>query len=210
MKSVKAVLGLRDSGLEGLWAWPLNREHHGPGWCSRDAKVKLLECVETVTADELVLGQYVAGAGQEGYLEDPGVPKDSKTPTFAMCVMHIDNERWRGVPFIIKAGKVLPASQAVVENGVTVPVCVRPMACPEVKAHQLVRHLQKIVQVSITMLALVVARLRPIYAAYFIASRLGAPCILHLASVHSACNSFDCQTWPTRLSPYGSSCYMIW
>lgn len=75
---------------------------------SRDAKVKLLECVETVKAEELVLGQYVGGGGQKGYLEDPGVPKDSKTPTFAMCVMHIDNDRWRGVPFIVKAGKVPP------------------------------------------------------------------------------------------------------
>ena len=28
-----------------------------------------------------------------GYLEDEGVPKDSKTPTFAAVVMHIDNDR---------------------------------------------------------------------------------------------------------------------
>lgn len=35
-----------------------------------------------------------------------GVPKDSVTPTFALCVLHVDNDRWHGVPFILKAGKV--------------------------------------------------------------------------------------------------------
>lgn len=35
-----------------------------------------------------------------------GVPKDSTTPTFALCVLHIENDRWHGVPFILKAGKV--------------------------------------------------------------------------------------------------------
>ena len=66
--------------------------------------------MKPITADELVLGQYVAANGQEGYLDDPGVPKDSKTPTFAMCAIHIENERWSGVPFIIKAGKVPPTA----------------------------------------------------------------------------------------------------
>lgn len=78
----------------------------------RDEKVKVLECVKPIAPDELVLGQYVAANGQEGYLDDPGVPKDSKTPTFALCVLHIDNDRWNGVPFIIKAGKALQARKA--------------------------------------------------------------------------------------------------
>ena len=30
---------------------------------------------------------------ETGYLDDEGVPKDSKTPTFAAVVMHIDNDR---------------------------------------------------------------------------------------------------------------------
>ena len=34
-----------------------------------------------------------------------GVPKDSTTHTFALCVLHIENDRWHGVPFILKAGK---------------------------------------------------------------------------------------------------------
>ena len=72
----------------------------------RNEKVKVITCIKPIVDSELVLGQYTAGNGQEGYLEDPGVPQDSKTPTFAMCVLHVDNARWRGVPFIIKAGKV--------------------------------------------------------------------------------------------------------
>jgi glucose-6-phosphate 1-dehydrogenase len=35
------------------------------------------------------------------------VPKDSRCPTFASMVAYIKNERWDGVPFILKAGKAL-------------------------------------------------------------------------------------------------------
>ena len=42
---------------------------------------------------------------EPGYLEDPGVPDDSVTPTFAAIVLKINNERWKGVPFVMKAVK---------------------------------------------------------------------------------------------------------
>lgn len=79
-------------------------------WCCRDEKVKVLRSVPPIDLQDTVLGQYTAGNGMEGYLDDEGVPKDSTTPTYAMCVLHIKNERWDGVPFILKAGKVIPAS----------------------------------------------------------------------------------------------------
>nr|ACN40811.1 unknown [Picea sitchensis] len=72
----------------------------------RDEKVKVLQSVEPIRADDVVLGQY------EGYTEDPTVPKDSKTPTFATVVLRINNERWDGVPFILKAGKALNSRKA--------------------------------------------------------------------------------------------------
>lgn len=72
----------------------------------RDEKVKVLESVQPIRAEDVVLGQY------EGYTEDPTVPKDSKTPTFATVVLRIDNERWDGVPFILKAGKALNSRKA--------------------------------------------------------------------------------------------------
>ena len=43
--------------------------------------------------DDTVLGQYTAAGDQPGYLDDETVPKGSKTPTFATCVMRIHNER---------------------------------------------------------------------------------------------------------------------
>eukprot|EP01132_Coremiostelium_polycephalum_P001130 gene1130-1435_t len=72
-------------------------------------KVKLLRCIEPIRLDELVLGQYVGSKDgkHEGYLDDAGVPKDSKTPTFASAIFHVNNPRWRGMPFILKCGKAL-------------------------------------------------------------------------------------------------------
>jgi len=35
------------------------------------------------------------------------VPKDSRCPTFASLLLHVDNTRWRGVPFLMTAGKGL-------------------------------------------------------------------------------------------------------
>ncbi|KAM7278376.1 hypothetical protein ACFE04_005510 [Oxalis oulophora] len=72
----------------------------------RDQKVKVLQSVVPIKDDEVVLGQY------EGYRDDPTVPDDSNTPTFATVVLRIDNERWDGVPFILKAGKALSAKKA--------------------------------------------------------------------------------------------------
>ncbi|XP_068665210.1 glucose-6-phosphate 1-dehydrogenase, cytoplasmic isoform-like [Aristolochia californica] len=78
----------------------LNPEH------IRDEKVKVLQSVLPISFDEVVLGQY------EGYKDDPTVSDDSNTPTFASVVLHIHNERWEGVPFILKAGKALNSRKA--------------------------------------------------------------------------------------------------
>ena len=53
--------------------------------------------------EDTVLGQYTAAGDQKGYLEDETVPKGSKTPTFATCVMNINNERRVRGPFISSA-----------------------------------------------------------------------------------------------------------
>lgn len=81
----------------------------------RDEKVKLLRCVAPPRLEDVVLGQYESSPSEsEGYTDDPGVPADSKTPTFASVALFIDNERWAGVPFIIKAGKALNERAVVV------------------------------------------------------------------------------------------------
>ncbi len=79
----------------------------------RDEKVKLLRCITPIKLENVVIGQYVGDKNatdserQLGYLDDKGVPKDSVTPTFAQTVIFINNERWDGVPFIIRAGIIL-------------------------------------------------------------------------------------------------------
>ncbi|KAI3716963.1 hypothetical protein L1987_68216 [Smallanthus sonchifolius] len=70
----------------------------------RDEKV--LQSVLPIEDSEVVLGQY------EGYTDDPTVPDKSNTPTFATMVLRIHNERWEGVPFIMKAGKALNSRKA--------------------------------------------------------------------------------------------------
>ena len=70
----------------------------------------MLRSVPELKLGDVVLGQYVGnpqgeGEAKEGYLDDPTVPKGSVTPTFATAVLHIKNERWDGVPFILRCGK---------------------------------------------------------------------------------------------------------
>lgn len=40
-----------------------------------------------------------------GYLDEESVPKNSTTPTYALAVLYVNNERWEGVPFFLRCGK---------------------------------------------------------------------------------------------------------
>jgi glucose-6-phosphate 1-dehydrogenase len=85
----------------------------------RDEKVKVLKCIPALTMDDVVLGQYIGdpegqGEAKESYLDDPTVPKDSTTPTYASAALRINNERWDGVPFILRCGKALNERKAEV------------------------------------------------------------------------------------------------
>ncbi len=77
----------------------------------RRRKVQLLQSITPVTRERLVTGQFVAGEldGRKvrGYTEDPDVPDDSRTETYAAALLTIDNARWQGVPFFLSAGKGL-------------------------------------------------------------------------------------------------------
>lgn len=80
----------------------------------RDEKVKVLRACEPIKIEDVVIGQY--GKDPEGkkpsYLDDPTVPKGSLMPTFATAVIHINNGRWKGIPFILKCGKGLNERKA--------------------------------------------------------------------------------------------------
>ncbi|ASJ90505.1 glucose-6-phosphate dehydrogenase [Porphyrobacter sp. CACIAM 03H1] len=76
----------------------------------RDEKVKVLRALRKVASNETVTGQYRAGAigGQAvpGYDEELGKPSD--TETFVAIKAHVDNWRWKGVPFYLRTGKRMP------------------------------------------------------------------------------------------------------
>lgn len=85
----------------------------------RNEKVKVLKSIPPPSMDNVVLGQYVgnpdgSGDEKEGYLDDPTVPKGSVTPTFATVALFVKNERWDGVPFILRCGKALNERKAEV------------------------------------------------------------------------------------------------
>ncbi len=80
----------------------------------RAEKTKVLAAASVPTdfAAHTARGQYAAGwQGGEwvrGYLEEDGVPPDSKTETYAAIRVDIDNRRWAGVPFYLRAAKRMP------------------------------------------------------------------------------------------------------
>jgi len=85
-------------------------------------KVKLLKAVKTLQMKDCFLGQFGPNSWmvngeihhEPGYLEDSTVPKGSTCPTFAAVALEIDNDRWRGVPFLMRAGKGLDERMAEV------------------------------------------------------------------------------------------------
>jgi glucose-6-phosphate 1-dehydrogenase len=87
-----------------------------PAHMSADAirreKVKALEQVRPIAPEDVVLAQYARGMldGKEvvGYREEPGVPRDSRTETYAAIKLDVDSWRWQGVPFYVRTGKRLP------------------------------------------------------------------------------------------------------
>lgn len=83
----------------------------------RDEVAKVMHSLRPLTAEDmehnLVLGQYTAaqinGKMENGYLEEKGVPTDSRTETYIALRCEIENWRWAGVPFYVRTGKRLPA-----------------------------------------------------------------------------------------------------
>ena len=72
----------------------------------RDEKVKVLRAIRPMTRQHVIQstlrGQY------RKYRDEPGVPPDSRTATFAAVRFLVDNWRWQGVPFLLRSGKAMP------------------------------------------------------------------------------------------------------
>src|SRR5262249_4700969 len=67
----------------------------------RDAKLDLFKAIRDANPNRYVRGQY------DGYLDVEGVAPNSQTETFVAVRLEIQNWRWSGVPFFIRAGKYL-------------------------------------------------------------------------------------------------------
>jgi glucose-6-phosphate 1-dehydrogenase len=70
----------------------------------RDEKVKVFKCIAPLDPGHVVRGQF------RGYRNEPGVASDSRVETFAALRLEINSWRWKGVPFLIRAGKSMPVT----------------------------------------------------------------------------------------------------
>ncbi len=109
----------------------------------REEKAQLFRSIRPIVGEEareqVVLGQY------QGYGKEEGVSDDSRTPTFAGMKVMVDNWRWQGVPFYLRAGKKL--SQRVTEVSVqfqSVPLCLfgQEEACQVLEPNVLTMRIQ--------------------------------------------------------------------
>jgi glucose-6-phosphate 1-dehydrogenase len=82
----------------------------------RDEKVKVLQSIRPLSAqdfqDHVVIGQYgegfINGEKVPSYREEKDVSPHSKIETYVALRLFVDNWRWAGVPFYLRAGKRLP------------------------------------------------------------------------------------------------------
>lgn len=81
----------------------------------RRRKIELLRDVHPPAPADLATStcraRYTAGRIGDvelpAYVDEPGVDPARGTETFAEVTLHIDNERWRGTPFVLRTGKAL-------------------------------------------------------------------------------------------------------
>ncbi|MEO8665985.1 MAG: glucose-6-phosphate dehydrogenase [Ignavibacteria bacterium] len=82
----------------------------------RDESLKVFQSIRPIREEEVhkavLRGQYtesvIRGEKVPGYRDEKDVAKDSRTETFVAMKFFIDNWRWGGVPFYIRAGKQMP------------------------------------------------------------------------------------------------------
>jgi glucose-6-phosphate 1-dehydrogenase len=70
----------------------------------RDCKIAALRAMRPLDRASVVRGQF------RGYRDEPGVAHRSQVETYAAVRLHVDNWRWAGVPFCIRAGKCMPVT----------------------------------------------------------------------------------------------------
>lgn len=80
-----------------------------------DEKIRVFRAMRSISPEDVVRGQF------SGYRDEAGVPSDSLVETFVALRLYIDNWRWAGVPFCIRAGKKLAATATEVMVELRIP-----------------------------------------------------------------------------------------
>jgi glucose-6-phosphate 1-dehydrogenase len=91
--------------MQVLAACAMEAPSRGDPTTIKDSQVALFRAVVEASPANYVRGQY------DGYLNIDGVAPDSTTETYAALRLEIENWRWAGVPFFIRTGKCLKATQ---------------------------------------------------------------------------------------------------
>jgi glucose-6-phosphate 1-dehydrogenase len=71
----------------------------------QSAREEVIGCFRPLDPAEVVLGQF------DGYRDVPGIAAGSTQDTYVAARLWIDNDRWRGVPFYLRTGKRLAATE---------------------------------------------------------------------------------------------------
>ena len=119
----------------------------------RNEKSKVLEAMRIMDAcgvrANTVRGQYGPGRGPDGkpvpgYREEPSVPAQSTTETFAAVKLFIDNWRWLGVPIYLRSGKRLwkRGTEIVVQLKSPPDVVFRGATVESLEPNRLIFHIQ--------------------------------------------------------------------
>ena len=85
----------------------------------------MIGCFRPLDPAEVVLGQF------DGYRDVHGRRRPSpRTDTFVAARLWVDNDRWRGVPFLLRTGKRMAASQQRVSLVLREPAGPAGRQCP--------------------------------------------------------------------------------
>ncbi len=108
------------------------KEPSGPDVAdSGQAREQVIAAFRPLAREEVVLGQY------DGYHKADGIDPDSQMDTFVAARLWIDNERWQGVPFLLRTGKAMAESHQRVSLVYRVPDGAPPGTKPAVLAFEL-------------------------------------------------------------------------
>ncbi len=105
----------------------------------RNEKVQLIHSLRPMEMENVVRAQY------RGYQKGEGVAADSRTPTYVAMKMMVENWRWQGVPFYLRAGKGLAAKETEVSiHFRSIPLCLfkKNNACQPVQPNVLTLRIQ--------------------------------------------------------------------